>query len=176
MDRVKEGLVLHLTWVHGPAAAWLLGTVPDAMQGGCPRFVDDLTQQAKPARFLATVRQGTSYALPGTSDALSPNRTWPSSMRRLMMSNLLEAAGSVLMQQARDQRLVRQTLGECALLDRLQVLAREPNVQPSVLPERCLGVAGVASSLALAAGGGFPLTALDGVEQLFLFGVNDAAM
>src|SRR5687767_5569917 len=47
------------------------------------------------------------------------------------------------MQQAGDQRLVGQPPRECPLLDRLQVLAREPDVQPPVLAERRLGVAGV---------------------------------
>ena len=39
-------------------------------------------------------------------------------------SDLLEVPGGVLMQQARDQGLVRQPLGQRALLDRLQILAR----------------------------------------------------
>jgi hypothetical protein len=53
-------------------------------------------------------------------------RNTPDSETRL---NLLEAAGGVLVQEAGDQRLVRQPLGKSALLDRLQVLAGEPNVQ-----------------------------------------------
>ena len=72
-------------------------------------------------------------------------------------SDLFEAAGRVLVQQARDQRLIRQALRERSLLDRLQVLARQPDVQPPVLAERRLGVARVASSFALAAAGGLPL-------------------
>ena len=40
------------------------------------------------------------------------------------------------MQQTRDQDLIRQSLRERALLDRLQVLTREPDVQPPVLAER----------------------------------------
>src|SRR5687767_9209847 len=76
------------------------------------------------------------------------------------------------MQQAGDQRLVGQPPRECPLLDRLQVLAREPDVQPPVLAERRLGVAGVASSLALAAAGGLPLPALDRLEELLSVGVN----
>src|SRR3954454_6713114 len=57
---------------------------------------------------------------------------------------LFEASGRVLVQQARDQCLIRQPLDNRALLDRLQVFAREPNVQPLVLPERALRNAGVA--------------------------------
>ena len=74
----------------------------------------------------------------------------------------------MLVQQARDQRLVRQALRERALLDRFQVLAREPDVQPPVFAEGGLSVARVSSALARAARGGFPLTALDGLEQPFL--------
>jgi DinB family protein len=55
--------------------------------------------------------------------------------------HLFEAAGRVLVQQARDQRLVRQPFRERALLDRLQVLARQPDVQPAILAERGLGMA-----------------------------------
>ena len=53
------------------------------------------------------------------------------------------------MQQARDQSLVRKALRERPLLDRLQVLAREPDVQPSILSERRLGVARVRVRLRL---------------------------
>ena len=48
-------------------------------------------------------------------------------------SDLFEASGCVLVQQAGDQRLIRQTLCERPLLDRLQVLARQPDVQPAIL-------------------------------------------
>ena len=50
-----------------------------------------------------------------------------------IFSDLFEASGRVLVQQARDQRLIRQALRERPLLNRLQVLARQPDVQPSVL-------------------------------------------
>src|SRR6478735_2162321 len=86
--------------------------------------------------------------------------------------HFLEPPGRVLVQQARDQRLIRQPLGERPLLNRLQVLARQADVQPPVLAERGLGVAGVPSSLALAAAGGLPLAALDRLKQLLLVGVN----
>jgi hypothetical protein len=55
-------------------------------------------------------------------------------------SDLFEAAGCVLVQQARDQRLVRQAFRQRPLLDRLQVLARQADVQPSILLERRLCV------------------------------------
>src|SRR5215813_4467334 len=84
-------------------------------------------------------------------------------------SDFFEPPGRVLVQQARDQRLIRQPLGERPFLNRLQVLARQPDVQPPVLAERGLRVAGVARSLALAAAGGLPLAAL---EQLLLVSVN----
>jgi hypothetical protein len=57
--------------------------------------------------------------------------------------HLFEPSRRVLVQQARDQRLVRQALRQGSLLDRLQVLARQPDVQPSVLAKRCLRVARV---------------------------------
>src|SRR3954469_16919376 len=87
-------------------------------------------------------------------------------------SDLFEATGRVLVQQARDQRLIRQAFGERPLLNRLGVLARQADVQPSVLLERRLCVAGEARSFALAATGGLPLARFDGLEQLLLFGVN----
>jgi len=59
-----------------------------------------------------------------------------------------------------------------AVLDRLQVLAREADVQPAVLPDRSLPVASVASTLALTSTGGLPLAALDGVQQLLLVGIS----
>ena len=40
--------------------------------------------------------------------------------------DLLEASRRILVQQTRDERLIRQTLGERPLLDRLQVLTRLP--------------------------------------------------
>src|SRR5262245_36647178 len=87
-------------------------------------------------------------------------------------SDLFEPPGRVLVQQTRDQRLIRQPLCERSFLNRLQVLARQPDVQPTVLAKRGLGVSGVARSLALAAAGGLPLAALDGLEQLLLVSVN----
>ena len=66
-------------------------------------------------------------------------------------SHFLEAARRVLVQQARDQRLIRQALRERPLLDRLQILARQPDVQPPVLAERGLRVTGVPGALAFAA-------------------------
>ena len=87
-------------------------------------------------------------------------------------SNLFEPPGCVLVEQTRDQRLIRQPLCERSLLNRLEILARQPDVQPTVLAERRLGVAGVPSSLALAAAGGLPLAALDGLKQFLLVGVN----
>src|SRR5437867_9671773 len=92
--------------------------------------------------------------------------------RESRSSDFFEPPGRVLVQQARDQRLLRQPLGERPLLNRLQVLARQPDVQPPVLAERGFGVAGVPSSLALAAAGGLPFAALDGLEQLLLVRVN----
>src|SRR5262245_40436105 len=87
-------------------------------------------------------------------------------------SDLLEPPGRELVYQARDQRLIRQPLCEGSLLDRLQVLTRQPDVQPPVLAECGLGVAGVPSSLALAAASRLPLATLDRLEQLLLVGVN----
>src|SRR5882762_252389 len=98
--------------------------------------------------------------------------SFPLANRESRSSNFFEPSGRVFVQQARDQRLIRQPLCERPLLNRLQVLARQPDVQPPVLAERGLGVAGVPSSLALAAAGGLPLAALDGLKQLLLVGVN----
>jgi hypothetical protein len=55
------------------------------------------------------------------------------------------------MQQARDQRLIRQALRERALLDCLQILVRQANVQPPVFLEGRLCVAREASPFALTA-------------------------
>src|SRR5262245_12043346 len=77
--------------------------------------------------------------------------------------NFLESPCGVLVQQTRDEGLVRQAFGESPLLNRLQVLARQPDVQTPVLPKRGLRVTGVASAFALATLGGCPLAALDGI-------------
>src|ERR1700675_3345653 len=69
-------------------------------------------------------------------------------------SDLFEATGRVLVQQARDERLIRQAFRQRPLLDRLQGLARQPDVQPSVLFERRSRIARVARSFALASGEG----------------------
>src|SRR4030095_13985180 len=87
-------------------------------------------------------------------------------------SDLFEAPGRVLVQQARDQRLIGQPLRERPPLNRLQLLARPPDAQPPVLAERGLGVAGVPSSPALAAPNRLPLAPLDGLEQFLLVGIN----
>src|SRR5438477_568209 len=87
-------------------------------------------------------------------------------------SDLFEPAGCVFVQQARDQRLIRQALRERSLLNRLQVLARQTDVQPSVFLERRLGVAREASSVARTAAGGLPLDSFDGLEQLLLVRIN----
>src|SRR4030095_1396866 len=47
----------------------------------------------------------------------------------------------------------------------LKIRARKTNIQSPVLAERGLRVAGVPSSLALAAAGGLPLAAFDGLKQ-----------
>src|SRR5207253_5209481 len=87
---------------------------------------------------------------------------------RAAVSDLFEAAGRVLVQQARDQRLVGQPFRERPLLDRLQVLARQANIQPAIFAKRGLGVASVARAFAFPPARGLPLTALERLEQ-FLF-------
>ena len=77
-------------------------------------------------------------------------------------SNLLEASCCVCVQQAGDQGLIGQSLGERPLLDRLQILARQTNIESPVLAERRLGVA---RSFALATTGGLPLALLDGLSS-----------
>src|SRR4051812_31492545 len=94
------------------------------------------------------------------------------SKRDRRSSDLLEAASRVLVQQARDQRLIRQAFRQRPLLDRLQVLARQANVQASVLLERRLCIAREARSFALTATGGLPLAPFDGLEQLLLVRVS----
>jgi hypothetical protein len=78
-----------------------------------------------------------------TDDGPEPEFPWQNRQGR--SSDLFEPPGRVLVQQARDQRLIRQPLCERSLLNRLEVLARQPDVQPSVLSERGLGVSRVAS-------------------------------
>ena len=90
----------------------------------------------------------------------------------MLQLHLFEAAGRERVQQARDQRLMGQAFRERPLLDRLQVLSRQTNIQSAVLAKRGLGIASVASRLALAAGGGLPFTSPDGLEQVLLIGVN----
>jgi hypothetical protein len=69
--------------------------------------------------------------LPGKS-RLDERRVLFSKPRR-RDSDLFKAPSGVLMQQARDQRLIRQTLSESPLLNRLQILARQADVQPTIL-------------------------------------------
>src|SRR5438128_951598 len=45
------------------------------------------------------------------------------------------------MQQARDQRWIAKSFLERTLLDRFQILGRNPNVQPAIFFERRLGIA-----------------------------------
>ena len=85
---------------------------------------------------------------------------------------LFETSRRVLVQQARNQRLIRQALGERSLLDRLQVLTREPDVQPPILAKGCLRVAGVPGALALATFGGLLFAAIDGIKQLLLVSIK----
>src|ERR671919_389919 len=87
-------------------------------------------------------------------------------------SDLLEPAGRVLVQEARNQRLIGQAFRERSFLDGLQVLARESNVQPPILAERGLRVASVPRSLTLPTAGGLPLATLDRVEQFFFVSVH----
>src|SRR5712692_6158415 len=93
-------------------------------------------------------------------------------VNRAARSDLFQTTGRVLVEEASNQRLIRQAFRKCPLLDRLQVLARQADVQPSVLFERRLCVARETSSFALTATGGLPLASLDRLEQLLLFGVN----
>jgi hypothetical protein len=72
-------------------------------------------------------------------------------------SDFFEASGCVLVQKARDQRLIRQTLRERPLLNRFQILARQADVQPSVFLERRLCVAREARSFTLTATDRLPL-------------------
>src|SRR6266508_2827108 len=92
--------------------------------------------------------------------------------RACFPSYLLQPSGCVFVQQTRDQGLVGQPFCERALLNRLEVLAREPDVQPPVFAESGLRVTHVASPLTLAAAGGLPLASLDRHEHLLLIGVN----
>ena len=63
---------------------------------------------------------------------------------------------------------VRQAFRERPLLDRLQVFARQADVQATVFLERGLSETRIARSLALAGAGGLPLAPLDGLQQLLL--------
>src|SRR6185295_16964014 len=92
--------------------------------------------------------------------------------RTTWLSDLLEPSGRVLVQQTRDQGLVRQALRERPFLNRLEVLAREPNVQPTILAERGLRIAGVAGTLALTILGRLPLAACDGPKQLLFLSIH----
>src|SRR5688572_14799458 len=86
--------------------------------------------------------------------------------------DLFEATSRVLVQQAGDQRLIWQALGERALLNSLQILARQPDVQPPILAERGLRVARVPGALALAALRGLPFATLDRLEQVLFVSVH----
>src|SRR5262245_55583635 len=89
-----------------------------------------------------------------------------------MLLDLFEASGCVLVKQARDQGLVGESLGQRSPLDRLQVLARQADVQPSILAERGLCVTGVPGACSLTPVGRLPLAALGGFQQLLLVGIK----
>src|SRR5439155_25250813 len=91
------------------------------------------------------------------------NSTWASTCGCL---DLLESSRRVLVQQAGDQGLVRESLRQCPLLDRLQVLARQSNIQPAILAN--VPLARVAGPFPLGTASGLPLTALDRPEQLLI--------
>src|SRR5450759_1023459 len=76
-----------------------------------------------------------------------------------------EPPGRVLVQQARDQRLIRKPLLERAFLDGFKILRRNANVQPAILSKRRLGVATIAVSFPLDATGGPPLATPDRFED-----------
>src|SRR5665213_1524237 len=76
-------------------------------------------------------------------------------------SGFLQPPGRVLVEQTRDQRLVRQSLLNGALLDCFEVLARDADVQPAILAKRCPGITGIAVSHSLGALDGSPFSALD---------------
>src|SRR5260221_14242556 len=78
-----------------------------------------------------------------------------------------EPPGRVLVQQARDQRLIGKSLLEGALLDRFQILGRNPNVQPAILSECGLGVATVPTLGSLGRARRSPLAALHRVQDFF---------
>src|SRR5271157_2380362 len=78
-------------------------------------------------------------------------------------------SGGILVQQAGDQGLIREALLERPLLDRLQVLARDADVEATVLAKRCLGIPAVAAPVPLHPLHRAPFTALDRFEnRLFL--------
>src|SRR5436309_15652004 len=98
-------------------------------------------------------RGGTSMGLahPRTGTTVVVRFIRPRQSSPTLRDDLLDPPGRVLVQQAGDQRLVRQPLRKRPLLNRFQVLARQSNVQPPVLAERGLRVTGVPRVFALAA-------------------------
>ena len=84
------------------------------------------------------------------------------------LSDPLEASGCVYSRLAIS---VRYGPLLCPLLGRHIGSLLDDEYLTAVLAERRLGVAGVARSLALAAAGGLPLAALDGLEQVLLVGI-----
>ena len=76
------------------------------------------------------------------------------------------------MEDARYQRLVRDSLLERPLLQRVEVLAGDPDINPSVLLEGCRRVVLKAPHFAPLVGDGLPLPVLKLLEEFLLFFVE----
>ena len=148
-----------------PSRVPLTCSAQSASGHSCLKAIISLTLAVAPRR--RTSKLNLAATAPHVVDRVAWSGDWS-----IDRPPVLKPPGRVLVQQARDQRLVRQALGECALLDCLQVLARQTDVQPPVLSERSFGVTRVARSLALASAGGLPLASVDRLEQVLFVSIK----
>ena len=81
---------------------------------------------------------------------------------------LPESPGGVLVQEARDQRLVGEAFLERSFLDRLQILGRNPNVEAAIFLEGRLRSATVSAQASFGRARRPPLAAINGVEKFLL--------
>src|SRR5580765_2301919 len=93
--------------------------------------------------------------------AASPTAALPSLRRP-------ESPRGVLVQEARDQRLVGEAFLERSLLDRLQILGRNPNVEAAIFLEGRLRSATVSAQASFGRARRPPLAAVNGVEKFLL--------
>ena len=83
-----------------------------------------------------------------------------------------QAPGDVLVQQARNERLIRQPLFQRPFLEGFEVLGGDPDVHAAVLLEGCRGVPLIPVSVALKGWYRFSFSPLDRCEEILFLSIQ----